>query len=66
VKCEIHARFSKLDPKLGITVNGAQVLGFRTREIHGGVEVPFGQTAVMAGLLQHRMRKPRDGEIVDV
>ncbi len=54
VRLEVRPRVSEIDPTLSITVAGTSVPGFRIREFDTGVELKFGQTLAIAGLLQQR------------
>ena len=54
VRLEVRPRVSEIDPTLSITVDGTSVPGFRLREVDTGVELKFGQTLAIAGLLQQR------------
>jgi pilus assembly protein CpaC len=54
VRLEVRPRVSEIDPTLSITINGTSVPGFRMREVDTGVEMKFGQTLAIAGLLQKR------------
>jgi pilus assembly protein CpaC len=54
VRLEVRPRVSEIDPTLGITIQGTTVPGFRLREVDTGVELKFGQTLAIAGLLQQR------------
>jgi pilus assembly protein CpaC len=51
VRLEVRPRVSEVDPTLGTTINGTSVPGFRVREADTGVEMKFGQTLAIAGLL---------------
>ena len=55
VRLEVRPQVSELDPTLSITVNGTSVPGFRQRFVDTGVEMKFGQTLAIAGLLQQRV-----------
>ncbi|HEX3726387.1 MAG TPA: pilus assembly protein N-terminal domain-containing protein, partial [Pirellulales bacterium] len=52
VRLEVRPKVSEIDPTLSITINGTSVPGFRVREVDTGVELKFGQTLAIAGLLQ--------------
>lgn len=54
VRLEVRPRVSEIDPTLSITIAGTSVPGFRLREVDTGVELKFGQTLAIAGLLQQR------------
>ncbi len=51
VRLEVRPRVSEVDYTLGTTINGTAVPGFRVREADTGVELQFGQTLAIAGLL---------------
>jgi len=51
VRLEVRPRVSEVDYTLGTTINGTSVPGFRVREADTGVEMKFGQTLAIAGLL---------------
>jgi pilus assembly protein CpaC len=61
LKFEIRARVSQLDPALDRVVNGETYPGVRSVEVDTGLSMSFGQTAVIAGLVQQRAAKG-DGE----
>ena len=55
VELELRARVAHLDPKLDAIVDGQKVLGLREVAVDTGWEMDFGQTAVLAGLVQERI-----------
>ncbi len=61
VRLEVKPSVSELDPTLSLQIAGTQVPGFRTREVDTGVEMKFGQTLALAGLLQQRTQAVRQG-----
>jgi pilus assembly protein CpaC len=61
VRLEVRPQVSELDPTIGITVNGTTVPGFRERMVDTGVELKFGQTLAIAGLLQQRTEMEKRG-----
>jgi pilus assembly protein CpaC len=61
VRLEVRPRVSEIDPTLSITVAGTSVPGFRMREVDTGVELKFGQTLAIAGLLQQRTTMVKRG-----
>jgi len=61
VRLEVRPQVSELDPTLSITVNGTSVPGFRERFVDTGVEMKFGQTLAIAGLLQQRVESEKRG-----
>ncbi len=54
VRLEVRPRVSEIDPTLSINIAGTAVPGFRMREVDTGVELKFGQTLAIAGLMQQR------------
>ncbi len=61
VRLEVRPQVSELDPTLSITVAGTSVPGFRERFVDTGVEMKFGQTLAIAGLLQQRVESQKRG-----
>jgi pilus assembly protein CpaC len=61
VRLEVRPQVSELDPTLSIFVNGTAVPGFRERMVDTGVEMQFGQTLAIAGLLQQRTENTKRG-----
>jgi pilus assembly protein CpaC len=61
VRLEVRPRVSEIDPTLSVTVAGTSVPGFRMREVDTGVELKFGQTLAIAGLLQQRTIAQKKG-----
>jgi pilus assembly protein CpaC len=61
VRLEVRPQVSELDPTLSITVAGTSVPGFRERMVDTGVEMKFGQTLAIAGLLQQRLENNKRG-----
>jgi pilus assembly protein CpaC len=61
VRLEVRPQVSELDPTIGITIAGTIVPGFRERFVDTGVEMKFGQTLAIAGLLQRREESERRG-----
>jgi pilus assembly protein CpaC len=61
VRLEVRPRVSEIDPTLSITIQGTSVPGFRIREVDTGVELKFGQTLAIAGLLQQRTTMVKRG-----
>jgi pilus assembly protein CpaC len=61
VRLEVRPRVSEIDPTLSITIAGTAVPGFRMREVDTGVELRFGQTLAIAGLLQQRTTMVKRG-----
>ena len=50
-RLEVRPNVSEVDYTLGTTINGTTVPGFRVRQADTGVELKFGQTLAIAGLL---------------
>jgi pilus assembly protein CpaC len=61
VRLEVRPRVSEIDPTLSISINGTAVPGFRMREVDTGVEMKFGQTLAIAGLMQQRQTMVKRG-----
>jgi len=61
VRLEVRPQVSELDRTIGVTVNGTTVPGFRQRMVDTGVEMKFGQTLAIAGLLQQRTEMEKRG-----
>lgn len=61
VRLEVRPQVSELDPTLSITIQGTSVPGFRQRMVDTGVEMKFGQTLAIAGLLQQRVETEKRG-----
>lgn len=61
VRLEVRPQVSELDRTIGVTINGTTVPGFRERMVDTGVELKFGQTLAIAGLLQQRVEMEKRG-----
>ena len=61
VRLEVRPQVLERDESLGILVQGTAVPGFTTRSVDTGVEMKFGQTLAIAGLLQQRTKSERKG-----
>jgi pilus assembly protein CpaC len=61
VRLEVRPRISEIDRSLSTTLNGSIIPGFRTRVVDTGVEMRFGQTLAIAGLLQCRIESSKRG-----
>ncbi|MEX0676106.1 MAG: pilus assembly protein N-terminal domain-containing protein [Pirellulales bacterium] len=61
VRLEVRPQVSEPDPAQGITIAGTTVPAFRTRMVDTGVEMKFGQTLAIAGLLQQRVDNEKRG-----
>ena len=51
VRLEINTRVSEVDEGHAIEMNGVRIPGLKVRHCNATVELPFGQTAVLTGLL---------------
>jgi len=54
IRLEVRPEVSEPDPSRGLTLQGVQVPGFRSRYVETAVEMQAGQTFAIAGLLQSR------------
>ena len=61
VRLEVRPQVLELDESLGILIAGTAVPGFTNRSVDTGVEMKFGQTLAIAGLLQQRQRMEKRG-----
>jgi Flp pilus assembly secretin CpaC len=66
VRLEYKTRVSEIDQSHALQVDGEQVPGLRVREFDSGCQLSFGQTAIMAGLVQKRVeaQERADGQAV--
>jgi len=55
IRLEVRPEVSEPDPSRGLTLDGTQVPGFRSRYVETAVEMDAGQTFAIAGLLQTRI-----------
>lgn len=55
IRLEVRPEVSEPDPSRGLTLDGTQVPGFRSRYVETAVEMQAGQTFAIAGLLQTRV-----------
>lgn len=55
VRLEVRPEVSEPDQSIGLTLQGTQVPGFRSRYVETAVELQAGQTFAIAGLLQTRV-----------
>jgi Flp pilus assembly secretin CpaC len=62
LRLELRARVSQLDPSLDLVVRGDRFPGVRVVEVDTGVEMEFGQTAVIGGLRQLRAARNTEKE----
>jgi Flp pilus assembly secretin CpaC len=62
VRLELRARVSELDHEHEIEVGGVRVPGLQVRQIDTGLDLKFGQTGVLSGLVKQRVeaRKVED------
>jgi len=60
-RLEVRPRVSEVDYTLGTSINGTSVPGFRVREADTGVELKFGQTLAIAGLLSQQSEQQVKG-----
>ncbi len=68
VRLAVNARVSEVDASRAIEVNGVRIPGLKVRHCNTAVELPFGQTAMLTGLLERRTeaRQMEDGQTEDV
>jgi pilus assembly protein CpaC len=68
VRLEVNARVSEVDASHAIEMNGVRIPGLNVRQCNTAVELPFGQTAVLTGLLEQRAEARQDdgGQIEEV
>lgn len=59
VRLEVRPSVSEIDPTVAITINGTTVPGFTNREAETGVEMRFGQTLGLAGLISTRLESSK-------
>jgi Flp pilus assembly secretin CpaC len=59
VRLEIRTRVSQIDDAHAIVIGGARVPSLNVREFNTALEMPFGQTAVLSGLVQQRTESQR-------
>ena len=60
-RLEVRPNVSEVDYTLGTTINGTTVPGFRVRQADTGVELKFGQTLAIAGLLSQETEHADQG-----
>ena len=67
VRLELKSRVSEIDESHPLEVGGNRVPGLRITECSTGCELPFGETALLAGLVQQRVeaRKNDEGKITE-
>lgn len=56
LRLDVAPEVSDQDPSTGVTLNGTTVNGLSTRKVETQVEMNFGQTLVIAGLINNRVR----------
>ncbi len=68
VRLEVNTRVSAVDYSRAIEINGVRIPGLKVRQCDTGVELSFGQTAVLTGLVEQRTEAHQDdgGQIEDV
>lgn len=68
VRLAVNAKVSEVDASRAIDVNGVRIPGLKVRHCDTAVELPFGQTAMLTGLLERRTesRQMEDGQIEKV
>jgi Bacterial type II and III secretion system protein len=66
VKIELRARISEIDESRSLTVGDDRVPALSTRQIDTGIELAYGQTAVLSGLIQRRHETIKHGKDVAV
>ena len=60
VRLEVGTKVSEVDNRHALEINGVRVPGLSVRQCDTAVELSFGQTAVMTGLLQRRTEAHQD------
>lgn len=60
LRLDVQPEVSDQDPSTGVTLNGTTVNGLSTRRVETQVEMNFGQTLMIAGLLNTRTRSGGD------
>ena len=60
LRLDVQPEVSDQDPSTGVTLNGTTVNGLSTRRVETQVEMNFGQTLMIAGLLNTRTRSSAD------
>lgn len=60
LRLDVQPEVSDQDPSTGVTLNGTTVNGLSTRRVETQVEMNFGQTLMIAGLLNSRTRSGAD------
>jgi pilus assembly protein CpaC len=61
VRLEVRPQVSEIDASIGTVIAGTVVPGFRERMVDTGVEMKFGQTLAIAGLLQQKVESEKRG-----
>jgi pilus assembly protein CpaC len=56
LRLDVQPEVSDQDPSTGVTLNGTTVNGLSTRKVETEVEMNFGQTLIIAGLINNRTR----------
>jgi Flp pilus assembly secretin CpaC len=67
VRLNYKAHVSEIDQSHAIEIGGERVPALRVREFDSGCELPFGQTSIMAGLVQQRVEAQElaDGQVTE-
>jgi pilus assembly protein CpaC len=68
VRLEVNTRVSAVDYSRAIEIDGVRIPGLKVRRCDTGVELSFGQTAVLTGLVEQRTEAHQDdgGQMEDV
>ena len=68
VRLEVNTKVSALDDNRAIEVNGVRLPGLKVRQCDSAVELSFGETAVLTGLVEHRTeaQQVEGGQIEEV
>lgn len=56
LRLDVQPEVSDQDPSTAVTLNGTTVPGLSTRKVETQVEMNFGQTLIIAGLINNRVR----------
>jgi Flp pilus assembly secretin CpaC len=64
VRLQVHFQVTALDDEHSLSISGMRVPALKKREIKSTYEIPYGQTAVIAGLNQERVESLlKDGQL---
>jgi pilus assembly protein CpaC len=61
IRLEVRPEISEIDPSRGVTLNGINVPGIRSRFVDTAVEMRSGQTLALAGLIQRQTEAKKRG-----